>query len=69
MNESNALFEIFEKIEFLIQNLDEENKEVIILGDFNCDLLPVVKGHHTRKFLDLINIPIKATYNTSNSHH
>ena len=46
---------MFEKIEFLMQNLDEENREVIIFGDFNCDLLHV-KGHLTRKFLYVINI-------------
>ena len=30
----NALVEVFDKMEILIQNLDQEHKEVIILGDF-----------------------------------
>ena len=48
--------DIFEKIEILMQNLDQENKEVIILGDFNCDLLSSTTSNHTRKFLDLIEV-------------
>ena len=39
-----------------MQNLDQENKEVIILGDFNCDLLSSTISNHTRKFLDLIEV-------------
>ena len=52
----NTSTEIFEKIEILMQNLDQENKEVIILGDFNCDLLSSTISNHTRKFLDLIEV-------------
>ena len=39
-----------------MQNLDQENKEVIILGDFNCDLLSSTISNYTRKFLDLIEV-------------
>ena len=52
----NTSTEIFEKIEILMQNLDQENKEVIILGDFNSDLLSSTISNHTRKFLDLIEV-------------
>ena len=52
----NTSMDIFEKIEILMQNLDQENKEVIILGDFNCDLLSSTTSNHTRKFLDLIEV-------------
>ena len=44
----NTSMDIFEKIEILMQNLDQENKEVIILGDFNCDLLSSTTSNHTR---------------------
>ena len=69
----NAKVEIFDKIETLIQNLDQDTKEIIILGDFNCDLLPEVKDSHTKKFLDLVNMyqltqhikePTRVTQNT-----
>ena len=39
-----------------MQNLDQENKEVIILGGFNCDLLSSTISNYTRKFLDLIEV-------------
>jgi len=52
----NTSTEIFKKIEILMQNLDQENKEVIILGDFNCDILSSTISNHTRKFLDLIEV-------------
>ena len=53
----NTSMDIFEKIGTLMQNLDQENKEVIILGDFNCDLLrSSTTSNHTRKFLDLIEV-------------
>ena len=35
-----------------MQNLDQENKEVVILGD----LLSLTITNHTRKFLDLIEV-------------
>ena len=37
-------------------NLDQETKEVIILGDFNCDLFSSTITNHSRKFLDLIEV-------------
>ena len=52
----NTSTDIFEKIEILMQNLDQENEEVIILCDFNCDLIYSAISNHTRKFLDLIEV-------------
>ena len=54
--ESFDILSVNEKIEVLMQNIDQENKEVIILGDFNCDLLSSTISNHTRKFLDLIEV-------------
>ena len=34
----NTSIELFEKIQILFQNLDNDGKEVIIVGDLNCDL-------------------------------
>ena len=36
--------DIFEKIENLIQNLDDESKEIILAGDVNCDLLTQMRA-------------------------
>ena len=53
--------------------LDQENKELIILGDFNCDLFSSTISNHTRKLLDLIEVfqfdqivtqPIRKTQNS-----
>ena len=35
----NAPFEFFESLEKLIKAIDDENKEMYILGDLNCDML------------------------------
>ena len=36
--------------------VDWENKESIMLGDFNCDLLSTKRGYHTSRLLDLISL-------------
>ena len=48
--------DIFEKIENLIQNLDNENKEIILAGDVNCDLLANVHSNHTNRLLTIANL-------------
>ena len=53
---SNMSTEFFEKIEILMQNLDQENKEVIMFGDFNCDFFSSTITNHTRKLHDLIEV-------------
>ena len=53
----SALVDVFDKIEILMQYLDQEHKQIIILGDSNCDLLSLtIVNHHTRKFLDLTEV-------------
>ena len=48
--------DIFEKIENLVQNLDNENKEIILAGDVNCDLLANVHSNHTNRLLTIANL-------------
>ena len=45
-----------EKIEKLIQNLDNENKEIILTGDVNCDLLVGVHSNYTNRLLATANL-------------
>ena len=35
----DSLVELFDPTEKLVSNIDQENQECIIAGDFNCDLL------------------------------
>ena len=48
VNEFNSLF-----LNTLSENLlSEKNKEIVLLGDFNIDLLKYEKDHNTADFLD-----------------
>ena len=48
VNEINSLF-----LNTLSENLlSEKNKEIVLLGDFNIDLLKYEKDHNTVDFLD-----------------
>ena len=48
VNEFNSLF-----LNTLSENLlSEKNKEIVLLGDFNIDLLKYEKDHDTVNFLD-----------------
>ena len=48
VNEFNSLF-----LNTLNENLvSEKNKEIVLLGDFNTDLLKYKKDHNTVDFLD-----------------
>jgi exonuclease III len=49
----SALSEFFDHFEKLIKAIDNENKEMCILGDLNCDLLRPDKDY---------NIPTKKIY-------
>ena len=49
-------FELLDSIEVLFQNLDNEQKELIIVGDLNCDLLQRNLINHTRPFSDIVNL-------------
>ena len=40
----DALVEIFRQLEECLQVLDKENRDIILVGDTNCDFLPIVSG-------------------------
>ena len=50
----NTSTELFEKIEILFQNVENDRKEVIIVGDLNCDLISV--SNYTKRVNDLLNV-------------
>jgi exonuclease III len=52
----SSRIEYFEKIEILFQNLDSEHKELIIVGDFNCDLLKNNLSNHTKRLNEITNL-------------
>ena len=52
----NTKAEIFDLFNTLIENIDGENKEFILVGDFNCDLLAVNKSTLKNRFLDTLNL-------------
>ena len=65
----DSLVELFKPIESLLMSIDQESKECIIVGDFNCDLLKPDKNNqkHIRRiyrsygFKQLINKPTRTT--------
>ena len=65
----DPLVELFKPIESLLMSINQENKECIIVGDFNCDLLKPDKNNqkHIRRiyrsygFKQLINKPARTT--------
>ena len=69
----DSLVELFKPIESLLMSIDQENKECIIVGDFNCDLLKPDKNNqkHIRRiyrsygFKQLINKPTRTTTSDS----
>ena len=42
MNRNKLYWGEYKGIQNLIQNIDGEDKEIILVGDLNCDLLPDV---------------------------
>jgi exonuclease III len=52
----NSRIETFDTIENLIENLDDENKQIILVGDFNCNLLAVNRLNVTNRLLDIANL-------------
>ena len=52
---TNSRIEIFDIVENLIANLDVE-KDIILVGDFNCNLLAVTVLHITNRLLDIANL-------------
>ena len=69
----NATVETFDKIEHLIKLVDNEDKELYILGDINCDMFNEL-SHATKKLNSIIqlyqlsqivNKPTRETISTS----
>ena len=52
----NSDQEVLKLIENLIRNLDDEGKELVILGDFNYDLVNQSATHNSDKFLEILNL-------------
>ena len=52
----NSKIEFFDRLEALFQDLDNEQKELIIVGDSNCDLLQRNFSNHTKRFNDILNL-------------
>ena len=48
---SNML--LFEYVEQILLKLDSENKDIILLGDFNCDILATSQSCYTRKLIEI----------------
>ena len=64
--------DVFTDYEILMQKMDHENKEIICIGDFNCDCLSPEKSE-TKKLSELANMfqleqfikePTRITYQT-----
>ena len=52
----NAEDEFFSLLELIIQKLDGEGKEILIMGDLNCDLLSKSLERHCRHLLSLCEV-------------
>ena len=50
----NSPIDLFNKFESILRHIDIEEKESIILGDLNCDLLNKSQGDYTTKELNFI---------------
>ena len=46
--------EIFDHFEIFLQNIEHENKDVILTGDLNCNLLSTETNRKIEKFQDLM---------------
>ena len=51
----NSSNDFFQKFEHFVKLVDDENIEIIIAGDLNCNFLESPKGQVTYKILDLMN--------------
>ena len=52
----NSSVELFSEFENFLKLLEDENKEIIITGNLNCNLLEQNKSLPTSKLLDLVDI-------------
>jgi hypothetical protein len=49
--------DFFINLENLLKEIDDENKEIYILGDLNCDLIKPNPDHVTSPYLKFNNYP------------
>ena len=52
----NSPPERFNELENVIDKIDAENKELYILGDVNCNLLPEASAHNSSYLKDIFDI-------------
>ena len=52
----NSSIEFFSDFEKFLQLVDDENKEIIITGDLNCNLLEQTRSQVTSRLLDVMDI-------------
>ena len=52
----NSSIELFSDFEKFLQLVDDENKEIIITGDLNCNLLEQTRSQVTSRLLDIMDI-------------
>ena len=52
----SANIELLDYINNFLQKVDDEDKDIIITGDFNCNFLASDYNEHTNKLNDLMNI-------------
>ena len=52
----NSSIELFSDFEKFLQLVDDENKEIIITGDLDCNLLEQTRSQVTSRLLDVIDI-------------
>ena len=70
----SAKIELFKKFENFLKLIDNEDKDIIITGDLNCNLIEHAQNYATSKLIDIIDIfqlqqhiqtPTRITYNSS----
>ena len=52
----SAKTELFQKFENFLKLIDNEDKDIIITGDLNCNLIEHAQNHATSKLIDIIDI-------------
>ena len=70
----SAKIELFQKFENFLKLIDNEDKDIIITGDLNCNFIEHNQNKATSKLIDIIDIfqlqqhiqtPTRTTYNSS----
>ena len=69
----SAKIELFEKFENFLKLIDNEDKDIMITGDLNCNLIEHAQNHANSKLIDIIifqlqqhiQTPTRTTYNSS----